>query len=178
MKVPGGANVNRSLIALRKSLKGYLKQVNQQVVKLLAKGDYSRAETLVQVVKSVDAFHGEVENLHSRWKGIKGEREEATNEVQTPLWEYYQPILQALDGLGGAARIVELEQAVGHLMDSRFAEGDLRTMARGRPRWQIMIRRARKHMVKEGLLEADTGLEWRITSAGLGASASGKDTTA
>ena len=39
-------------------------------------------------------------------------------------------------------------------------------MANGRARWQVMIRRARKHMVKEGLLDSDTRMDWKITQQG------------
>lgn len=174
MKVPGGADVNKSLIALKKSLKECLRQVNQQAGKLLSKGNYMDAESLVDVAKFVAAYRAEVESLHMRWREIKGAGERSPKAEQTPLWEYYQPILQALVDLGGVARVAELEQAVGHLMNNRLAEGDLKTMARGRARWQVMIRRARKHMVKEGLLEDETGLEWKITSTGRKAAVTGK----
>ena len=91
--------------------------------------------------------------------------------LQTPLWEYYQPILQALIDLAGTARIAEIESAVRLLMKDRLVKGDLSSMAKGRARWQVMIRRARKHMVKEGLLDSDTGMEWKITQQGRKAAA-------
>ena len=175
MKVPGGSSVNKSLVALKKNLKGCLRQVNQQAGKFLAKGDYPRAESQVEVAKSIDAFRAEVESLHNRWREIMGQGGGTSKAKQTPLWEYYQPILQAVVDLGGVARIAEVEPAVGHLMNGRFAEGDLKKMARGRARWQVMIRRARKHMVKEGLLESDSGLEWRVTPQGRKAAATGTD---
>lgn len=175
MKLPGGVNVDKSLVDLNKTLKSCLRQLNQQAGRFLAKGDYPRAESLVEMAKSVRSFHVEVEALHSRWGEIKGARKEAVKGKPIPLWEYYQPILQAIVDLGGVARIAELEPAVGHLMNSRFTEGDLKTMAGGRPRWQIMIHRARKHMVKEGLLAGDTGPEWKITSLGRKAAATGAD---
>jgi len=39
-------------------------------------------------------------------------------------------------------------------------------MASGRERWQVMIRRARKHMIKEGWLSAKSSKLWEITAAG------------
>ena len=71
---------------------------------LLSKGSYERAESLVNVAKSVDTFRVEVESLHTRWKEIKGEPQGTAKAPQTPLWKYYQPILQALLDLDGAAR--------------------------------------------------------------------------
>ena len=60
-------------------------------------------------------------------------------------------------------------------MKDRFVEGDLSIMANGRARWQVMIRRARKHMVKEGLLDGDTGMEWKVTQQGRKAAAARKN---
>jgi hypothetical protein len=39
-------------------------------------------------------------------------------------------------------------------------------MADGRERWQVMIRRAHKHMVKEGWLSSGSSKLWEITAAG------------
>ena len=71
---------------------------------LLSKGSYDRAESLVNVAKSIDTFRIEVESLHTRWKEIKGGPQGTAKAPQTPLWEYYQPILEALVDLDGAAR--------------------------------------------------------------------------
>ena len=125
-----------------------------------------RAESLVKVAKSVDTFRVDVESLHTRWKEIKGGPQGTAKTPQTPLWEYYQPILQALIDLDGAAKSAEIEPAVELLLKDRLVEGDLSIMANGRARWQVMIRRARKHMVKEGLLDSDTGMDWKITQQG------------
>ena len=175
MKVPGGANVNKSLAGLKKSLKECLARVNQEAGMLLSKGSYERAELLVNVAKSVDTFRSEVESLHTRWKEIKGGPQGTAKAPQTPLWEYYQPILQTLLDLDGTAKVVEIESAVGLLMKGRLVEGDLSIMANGRARWQAMIRRARKHMVKEGLLDSDTGMDWKITQQGRKAAAARKN---
>ena len=175
MKVPGGANVNKSLMGLKKSLKESLVRVNQEAGMLLSKGSYERAESLVNVAKSIDTFRIEVESLHTRWKEIKGGPQGTAKAPQTPLWEYYQPILEALVDLDGAARIAEIESAVGLLMKDRLVEGDLSIRANGRARWQVMIRRARKHMVKEGLLDSDTGMDWKITQQGRKAAAARKN---
>ena len=133
------------------------------------------AESLVAVAKSVDIFRVEVESLHTRWKEIKGGPQGTAKVPRTPLWEYYQPILQALVDLGGAAKSLRLSSAVELLLKDRFVEGDLSIMANGSARWQVMIRRARKHMVKEGLLDSDTGMDWKITQQGRKAAAARKN---
>ena len=48
MKIPGKANVNKSLVDLRKSLKECLAQVNQEAGMLLSKGSYARARIASQ----------------------------------------------------------------------------------------------------------------------------------
>ena len=144
MKLPGGANVNKSLVGLRKSLKECLTGVNQEAGMLLSKGSYARPESLIEVAKSIDTLRVEVESLHTRWKEIKNGPQGITKVLQTPLWEYDQPILQALIDLDGTARIAEIESAVRLLMKDRLVKGDLSSMAKGRARWQVMIRRARK----------------------------------
>ena len=39
-------------------------------------------------------------------------------------------------------------------------------MARGQVRWQVMIRRARKHLVSEGWLDKGRGSLWTTSDAG------------
>ena len=169
MKVPGSTNVNKSLLALKKSLKECLVQINQEAGRVLSKGNYARTESLVDVAKSVEAFHKDIDALHLRWKEVQGQGR--VRPTQTPLWEYYNPILRALVNLNGVARIAEIEQAVASAMKDRFTDGDFNIMAHGRARWQRMIRNARRHMVREGLLEGGTGIEWKIAPQGRNAAA-------
>ena len=93
------------------------------------------------------------------------EREGGSSE-STALWEYYEPVLRALESLGGEATRREIEQRVEPELTSLLKPGDRRTMARGNPRWKVMVSRARKHLVREGFLEEATGVKWRITPAG------------
>jgi hypothetical protein len=89
------------------------------------------------------------------------------------MWEYYQPILKALVALGGSAKLQALLPEAKRELDGILKAGDLELMANGRPRWEVIIRRSRKHMAKEGFIEASTGATWRITTAGRRAAASG-----
>ena len=111
MKVPGGADVTKALRDLKRNLKECLTRVNQEAAMLLSKGSYERAQSLVNVAKSLDTFRVEVESLHTRWKELRGGPQGTAKAPRTPLWKYYQPILQALVDLGGAARIAEIESA-------------------------------------------------------------------
>ena len=51
-------------------------------------------------------------------------------------------------------------------MSSSLQPGDRTGTGRGRERWQVMVRRARKPLITEGWIEAGTGKLWKITEAG------------
>ena len=91
----------------------------------------------------------------------------------TPLWEFYRPILQALVALGGDATRKQIEAQLDETIAGILKEGDCVTNARGVPRWKIMVRRARKHMIAEGFVTGENLLRWKITSKGEQAAKSG-----
>ena len=91
-------------------------------------------------------------------------KSDSSRGPSTPLWGYYQPSLKALVAVGGSARRAELEPDVHELMADCFQAADEETMARGQTRWQVMIRRARKHLVEEGWIEDRAG-PWTSSGA-------------
>ena len=66
MRIPGVANINKSLVVFKKSLKECLTRVNQEAGTLLSKGSYVHAESFVDVAKSIETFRAEVESRHVR----------------------------------------------------------------------------------------------------------------
>lgn len=176
-KLPGSMQVDRAFRTVSREIKGALKLINQQAGKLLVRGDYTGAESLVERARQVGEFRTEVEALRAKWKELRGGSGGAgqTNQ-KTPLWEYYQPILRALVAKGGRAAASELEEDVEAAMAEGFKPGDADMLAGNRPRWKVMIKRARRHMAKEGLIEDKTGVEWRITAQGQKAAARTKPT--
>ena len=60
----------------------------------------------------------------------------------------------------------DLEAEFLRQMEPSLRGGDSSHMTGNRERWQVMIRRARKHMVKEGWLESRSSKLWEITAAG------------
>ena len=174
MKLPGGRSVGKSVAALRKSVDGCLRELNREAGKVLAKGNYSRAEALVDLARAVKGLRAEVVALRRKWREIGGRRRGETRVAPTPLWEYYQPIRQALVSNDGVARVPDIERRVAEIMGDRLRDADLEVGARGRRRWQNSVRRARRHLVSEGFLEPDSGLDWCITAAGRNAAAGGE----
>jgi len=130
----------------------------------MAKGDYATAELLVAKGKEIRQFESEVDALRKRWREVCGSG--ASKKVVTPLWAYFQPILQALTSLGGEGRRDDLETQVERVMGASFQAGDREGSGRGRERWRSMVHRARKPIIAEGWIEARGGKMWRITDAG------------
>jgi hypothetical protein len=166
--IPGSREVEQALRSVERAVKSSLKEVNQHAAKLLARGDYPGAEAMVGIGRSVGDFGRDVEKMRQRWRSIRVDPEGLGGDSTdtTPLWEYYRPILRTLDSLGGDANRREIEQHVESELVSMLKSGDRRPMARGNPRWKIMVRRARKYLIREGFLEDGAGKQWRITETG------------
>jgi hypothetical protein len=158
--------MRRALRTVRTAAKNALKGLNKVASQRMAKGDYVTAETLAAKGKEIIQFESEIDALVEHWRDLCGGADRATNEAVTPLWNYYQPILQALVHLEGVARRSDLENQVEQLLAPTLLPGDRILMSRGRKRWQVMLRRARKPMVVEGWIEKGEGTTWKLTSAG------------
>lgn len=168
-KIPRSAEVDKALKATVRAVEKALDALNGQAGKLMSRGQYEKAESLAQTGREVMTFVQEVEALRTRWRalcrGPQAERK-AKNE-KTPLWTYYQPILRALEALGGEAKREPLMAEVEKLMAADFKASDRDPLSGGKfQRWQVMVLRARKHMVQEGWIESGGGFSWRITNAG------------
>ena len=165
-RIPQARIVAKALRAVRTAAQDSLKGVNQAASQLMAKGDYASAMTLAERGSDIRQFQAQVEELQQRWRVVCGAGEQGKNEATTPLWSYYQPILQALVEAGGECRLAELEGLVERLMNGSLQPGDRDAMARGRERWRVMIRRARRPLMAEGWIEDRRGPIWRIADAG------------
>jgi len=150
-RIPKSRDVDLALNELSKRLKDSLDGVSQQAAQFMSRGNYDKAETLITTGKQLQAFQSKVTELKQQWRELKGSNKGGGKiNRTTPLWAYYQPILQSLVASEGEATRVELEPKVEALMKPDFLPGDLDKMSHDRYRWQLMIRRARKHLINEG----------------------------
>jgi len=166
--MPGADHVDQALKSVERRVANALKRINRLAGKLLAHGDYTGSESLVQIARAVQEFQSEIVALQNKWKSltqIPKSKKEEKNDI-TPLWEYYRPILTILEELGGDASRYEIEDAFEKGNLAFIKDGDRAIMKSGLPRWKIMIHRARKPMIKEGFLDANAKGRWRITSLG------------
>jgi hypothetical protein len=143
--------------------------------KRLARGDYTGAQSLIETAQAISAFGSEASGLLARWRDVRsaGKGAKKGKDSQTPLWEFYRPILQALMSLGGEATRKEIEAKLEETLAGSLKEGDWEKNARGIPRWKVMVGRARKHMIAEGFITGENLLRWNITSKGEQAARSG-----
>lgn len=166
-RMPNSRSVDLALNNLTKRLKECLDGIHHQASHVMSKGEYDKAEALIAAGKQLQAFQLQVNALKDHWRGLKGSNMPGKESSRTtPLWAYYQSILQALVESGGEAARVELEPRVESLMKKSFLPGDSDKMSHNRYRWQLMIRRARKHLIHEGWLEPSNSRKWQITPEG------------
>jgi len=167
--IPNKRAVSQALKSTRRALKQTIKEINQSAADLAKKGTYERAEEAMSKGRELMQFREVVLGIERRWKEVCGSvdsTDKASNEVALAAWQYYTPIARCLVALGGKASLSELEAEFIRQMDSRLRTGDHSPMAGGRERWQTMIRRARKHMVKEGWVLSKSAKVWEISSSG------------
>jgi len=166
--VPNGREVDQVIAAVSKEVKTALKQLNQQAGMFLAKGHYGKAEELVSKGRSINNFLNKVKALRADWREIRKAAPSKSKDKgdTTPLWGYYQPILRILHSLGGRAIRNDLEREFETSHLSQLKSGDMAPMARGIPRWQKMIAKAKKAMIQEGFIEDTKNIYWQLTDHG------------
>jgi hypothetical protein len=167
--IPNKRAISQAIWSARKALKQTIKEINQTAADLAKKGAYERAEAAMTKGRELMSFHEEVAGVEQKWKQVCGSgktQNKASGDVSLAAWQYYAPILRSLVALGGKASLVDLEAEFLRQMGPHLRVGDHSFMAGSRERWQVMIRHARKHMVKEGWLLSRGGTLWEITAAG------------
>lgn len=167
--MPSDAQVSQALKTAEKRIEILVIKINRLAGTLLAKGDYAGSDALVKFARAVQEYRVEFSSVRSKWRDIIHPASQQVNHAKAetlPLWEYYRPILKVLMDLGGEASFQDIMKAIKPSLSGFIKTGDMETMANGLPRWQVMIRRARKTMIKEGFLDSRQKGSWRITSAG------------
>jgi len=88
--------------------------------------------------------------------------------LKTPQAAYRRPILEAVDDLGGSARVSQVLELVEGKMRSSLNEYDHQKLASGTIRWCKTAQWARLDLVRDGFLKSDSpsGL-WEISHKGI-----------
>ena len=167
--IPNKRAVSAAIRSARRALKQTITEVNQSAADLAKKGAYERAEAEMAKGRELIGFLEEVAGMEQKWNQICGsgqEQKPGSGNVSLAAWQYYAPIVRALVALGGKASLGDLEAEFLRKMEPGLRVGDRSHMAAGLERWQVMIRRARKHMVKEGWVLSRSSKLWEITTSG------------
>jgi len=157
--------------------------VNQQGSRAFERRDYDAARDVLERVAKITSFREKLDTLRREWTQIAGPPEEDDEETQlhrrdlgrlqrgqrTPEQEYFKPILQSLEELGGSAPLAEVLDRVHDVMHGRLRDVDFQPLASdpALPRWRNAAQWARNSMAREGLLKNDSprGI-WEISDAG------------
>jgi hypothetical protein len=165
-RVPHSSDVDHALKGFRAAAQKSLQELNDSAAQRMSKGDYSAAAKYAASGKAVRQFQLDVEALHKRWRETRQGTDHKAKGTVSPLWGFFQPVLQALISCDGEGQIKELEQQVELSMADILLPGDRELMARGRERWRVMVRRTRMPLISEGWIEDRAGASWKITDAG------------
>jgi hypothetical protein len=165
-RLPHSREVSRALRTLKAAADKVIRELNRIAGQKIARGDYSAAEELAARGKGLTQFQADIRVLQEKWRATSLPSTSRVKGNITPLWRYYQPILQALIQRGGEGKAKDVESGVGKLMATALLAGDKVSMAQGRERWKVMVRRARKPLISEGWIEDADGAVWRVTEAG------------
>lgn len=179
--VPKAGEVDRALRVVLRKLDASLRSLNANAARHMRGGRYETAEQMLEIGKALKGYRDEVTQLQAKWRELKrgdavgsattcvrkGKKGLKKDEM-TPLWEYYHPILQALERLGGTARKHDIRRQVFEIMRGRLTPCDLSPLPSGRQkRWESRVGWCRKHLVAEGWLHAkpEKGM-WKLTPKG------------
>lgn len=178
------SNVSSAFEMLLEEVEAEIDFVNSVGAKAFEARDYDKAKEALGRSGELTALRDKVAGLRKEWEQLaaaadREEDEETKAErrnlgklrkgVRTPTEAYYQPILQALDKMGGSGQTAEVLDRVGKLMKGVLKDVDYQPLASSPDnlRWRNAAQWARNSMVTEGLLKADSprGV-WEITDKG------------
>jgi hypothetical protein len=178
------SNVSSAFEMLLEEVEAEIDFVNGIGSKAFDGRDYDKAKEALERAGVLTAFRDKVAGLRKEWKDIAAVGESQEDEetkaerrnlgklrkgMRTPTEAYYQPILQALDEMGGSGQTAEVLDRVGQIMKGVLKDVDYQPLASSPDnlRWRNAAQWARNSMVTEGLLKADSprGV-WEITDKG------------
>ncbi len=144
-----------------------------------AKEELERAARVTDFLDKITALQKEYEKLFvckedgedSKPRTKKGRRfGYLPHGKRTPEEDYYVPILESLQEMGGSAQVNDVLDCVLKKMKDKLKDVDYETLSSdpNMPRWRNAAQWARNSMVKEGLLRGDSprGV-WQVSEAGL-----------
>jgi restriction system protein len=178
------SNVSSAFEMLLEEVEAEIDFVSGVGAKAFESRDFEKAKEALEHSGVLTAFRDKVAVLRKEWDEIAAVGESREDEetkaerrnlgklrkgMRTPTEAYYEPILQALNEMGGAGQTAEVLDRVGQIMKGVLKDVDYQPLASSPDnlRWRNAAQWARNSMVQEGLLKADSprGV-WEITDKG------------
>jgi hypothetical protein len=158
--------IDHSFRVAEKQLRAAIRTVNHQAAKLLGKGKYEEAETMVALARGALRFQDRFDSIVTEWREVTGKASHGKAKSKVPLWRYYVVVARALAGVGGEGVI---EDIVANIEATLKAEPTLQAslgMAMTTAEWKRTTERARGPMRQHGYIELLGQGRWRITKLG------------
>jgi restriction system protein len=165
--------VTMIVLKLQSALKAALEACRHLGSDAFGRGDYELVDRVKGWAQRLTELYAEVERLHPEVTGRPG-GDERTPPLRRRVHggldarrDFRRPILEALVELGGRAPASEVLARVYQKIKDRLPEVDRRLTDSGAPRWHKKANWCRYHLVRQGLLKADSprGI-WEISDLG------------
>jgi restriction system protein len=162
-----------TLLKLQSALKAALEACRHLGADAFGRGDYELVDRVKGWAQRLTELYAEVERLHPEVTGRPG-GDERTPPLRRRVHggldarrDFRRPILEALVELGGKAPASEVLARVYQKIKDRLPEVDRKLTDSGAPRWHKKANWCRYHLVRQGLLKADSprGI-WEISDLG------------
>ena len=166
---------------LLKAIEAEIEFANSTGIDGFQSQDYDRIKEVLERVKKMATLKDEIDKLRREWttrfiqdeEKIPGAHAMRSNlgrlkhGVRTGNEAFNLPILEALEFLGGSAKVSEVLERVHQQMEGVLRDVDNEPDDSGQLRWKNTARCARQSMVKEGLLRNDSSHGvWQISEEG------------
>jgi len=184
MKENSPKNVFAAFEMLLEEIEVEIDFINKAGANAFQRSDYDSVEQHRERARQATVLHDKLVDLRKEWETLMAshhdkEEEEAVHEerrnmdhlqrgLRTPGPAFRQPILKALNEMGGSAKMRDVLTRVEQLMRDVLKKVDYEPLpADGVPRWSKAAQWERYRMAREGLLKEDfrRGI-WEITEAG------------
>jgi len=180
--------VNFAFEILLEEIEGVVNALNKDGAAAFQKGDYEKARGIIEDATRFTTFREKVQTLQKEW-GQLHIRKVSPTKTQTPSKRqsltaklkrglrttensFREPILEALQGLGGSARMNDVLNRIEKTMKSALTPHDYQPLPSDpkQIRWRNTAQWCRNTLVNEGLMKKDSpwGI-WEISSMGVDA---------
>jgi len=175
------SNVTAAFDILVEEIEAEIDFVNQVGAAAFGKRDYDRVKEAMEHTTRLTVFRDKVVGLRREWESasqLRVEEEDAAHRqnlgrlqrgLRTREEAYYNPILSALDEMGGAGKMSDVLEKIERTMQGILKKVDYEPLASSpdMPRWRNAACWARNSMINESLLKGNSprGI-WEITEKG------------